>query len=90
MDYKPASPLPPHSSTQKQANEFSMFFTSKIEKIYSALQENQPCERRPEVSKYNTHFMEFNLLTEDEVRKLKMKALVSWISSPHGCQVVSD
>jgi hypothetical protein len=74
MDHKPASPLPPHSSTQEQAKEFSKFFTSKIEKIYSALQENQPCERRPEVSKYNTQFKEFNLLTEDEVRKLIMKA----------------
>ena len=72
---KQVSPLPPHSSDLALANEFSEFFSGKIQVIRDNLEKLSP-EKTPllEISKYRTVFTTFELVTEDDVKKLVLKA----------------
>ena len=79
---KQPSPLPTHTSPEDLANKFGNYFTTKIEKILEFLQQKKYNSgiNFPEASFHGIPLDEFHALSQDEVKKLIMKALAkSWI-----------
>ncbi len=71
---KEETSMPQHTSTNDLANEFSSFFTQKIQTIRDYL-DNPQGDGSPNIiwqdePKFNTQLSEFKSLTEDEVKKI--------------------
>ncbi len=70
--------MPPYTSESDFANEFSTFFTQKIQTIPDYL-DNPQGYGIPKIvwhgeTKFNTQLFEFKSLTEDEVKKSVLKS----------------
>ncbi len=69
-------PLPPHDSAAGLASQFAEYFSGKIDKVRTELNDMQKedgCEL-PEERKYHTILSEFTPTTKDEIRQILMKA----------------
>ncbi len=77
LNRKQDTQFPPHSSDTDLANEFSDFFTDKIDKIRDKLDnesQHQSTDIIHEIGKFNTTLSEFTPLSEDQVRELVKKS----------------
>ncbi len=72
---KQDNPMPQGKTNQELADEFADFFTDKIANIRTKI-EQDPLSNTPQVEqkRYKTELRNFNLLTEENVRKLLMKS----------------
>ncbi len=77
LNRKQDTPFPPHLSETDLANGFSNFFTDKINKIRTNLDNVSNAKSIndiQEASKYETTLENFHLLSEDQVRELVKKS----------------
>ncbi len=75
---KEETPMPLHTSESDSANEFSTFFTQKIQTMRDYL-DNPQGDGSPKIvwqdePKFNTQFSEFKSFTEDEITKIVLKS----------------
>ncbi len=75
---KEETPMPPYTSENDLANEFSSFFTHKIQTILDYLG-NPQGDGSPKIvwkdePKFNIQLSEFISLTEDDVKKIVLKS----------------
>jgi hypothetical protein len=74
---KSPTPLPPHTSSKTLADDFSVYFSYKIERIRKLFVEQQKELEGisfPEIPKYTSQLTEFAPLPEDEVHKMLLRA----------------
>ena len=78
LNQRGETPYPPHASEKELANNFSKFFSNKINKIRENLDNHteipQDDQYKIESAKFTNPFNEFKPLSEDEVRELIKKS----------------